>query len=135
MDATAGTLTLRFYARLWYALVGGYALVAVGICGAAIWYALQTRSERLAAATHNTSTLVRALEEHVRRAINAVDVLLAEVATEIAIGGGIPQVTEERLHRDLRAKQMLLPQARSLFVYGPDSILYGGSGMYPIRHF
>jgi PAS domain S-box-containing protein len=128
-------LTLRFYARLWIALIVGYALVAVGICGAAIWYALQTRSERLAAATHSTVTLVRALDEHVRRSLSAVNVLLADVATEIASSGGVPRLTEARLHRDLSAMQVLLPQVRSLFIYSPDSILYAGSHLYPIRHF
>jgi hypothetical protein len=128
-----GSDSLGFYTRLRFALIGGYAVVAAGICGAAIWYALHNRTERLDAATHNASTLVRALNEHVRRAFGAVDVLLADVAADVVAAGGVTRVPEAKLHRELRAKQALLPQARSLFVYGPDLTLHAGSGFMPIR--
>jgi PAS domain S-box-containing protein len=130
---TTGSDLLGFYTRLRFALVGGYAAVVVGICSAAVWYALNSRAERLAAATHNASTLVRALDEHVRRAFGAVDVLLADVAADLSAAGGVARVAEAKLHRVLRAKQALLPQAGSLFVYGPELILHAGSGFFPIR--
>jgi diguanylate cyclase (GGDEF)-like protein/PAS domain S-box-containing protein len=120
-----------FYAQLRRALIGGYALVALSLCGGAIAYVLQDRSERLAEATRNASTLARALDEHVRRTLDAVDVLLASVAADIAEAGGIPRVTEDRVHRMLRAKQALMPQINGMFVYGPDTILYAGSSRLP----
>jgi PAS domain S-box-containing protein len=123
--------SLGFYTRLRLALVGGYAVVAVGICGAAIWYTLRDQEERFATAAHNTSTLLRALDEHVRRAFGAVDVLLAEVAADLVAAGGVTRVAEAQLHRGLRVRQALLPQTRALFVYGPDSILYADTAKVP----
>jgi hypothetical protein len=123
--------SLGFYTRLRFALVGGYVMVAVGICSAAIWYTLRDREERFATATHNTSTLLRALDEHVRRAFGAVDVLLAEVAADLVAAGGVKRVAEAQLHQGLRVKQALLPQTRALFVYGPDSILYADTVKVP----
>src|SRR5262245_4272250 len=119
------------YARLRFALIGSYALVAASLCIAALVYALQDRAERLAEATRNAAILARALDEHVRRTFDAVDVLLADVAAGITEGGGIPQVPEVRLHRILAAKQELLPQVNGMFVYGPDAILYAGSSRAP----
>jgi len=120
-----------FYANLRRALIGSYVVVAVSLCAAAIAYSAQDRTERIADAIRNATTLARALDEHVRRTFDAVDVLLADVATRITEEGGIPQVSEGRVHRTLRAKQELLPQVNGMFVYGPDSILYAGSSRVP----
>jgi diguanylate cyclase (GGDEF)-like protein/PAS domain S-box-containing protein len=119
------------YARLRVALIGSYLLVAVSLCVGTAAYVLQDRLERLDAATRNSTTLARALDEHVRRTFDAVDVLLAVVAGDIAGAGGIPRVTEARVHRMLRAKQALMPQVNGMFVYGPDSILFAGSSRVP----
>ena len=120
-----------FYAKLRRALIGSYAVVALSLCGAAIGYTLQDRGERLAEATRSANTLVRALDEHVRRTFDAVDVLLADVAVGVAEEGGIPRVPEARVHHILRAKQALMAQVNGMFVYGPDSILYAGSSRVP----
>ena len=131
MNARPSTPALPFYARLRRALIGSYALVAVGLGGAAIAYALQDRSDRLAEATRNASTLVRALDENVRRSFDAVDVLLGNLAEDIAEGGGVRRFPEARLHRMLQKKQALLPQVNGMFVYGPDAFLYAGSTRVP----
>jgi diguanylate cyclase (GGDEF)-like protein/PAS domain S-box-containing protein len=120
-----------FYARLRLALIGSYALVALSLVGATAAYVVQDRSDRLTEATRNATTLTRALDEHVRRTFDAVDVLLASVAEDIADEGGLPKFGEARLHRLLRAKQSLMPQVNGMFVYGPDSILYAGSSRVP----
>ncbi|HTQ76002.1 MAG TPA: EAL domain-containing protein [Burkholderiales bacterium] len=130
-DSGAPNAARPFYARLRLALIGSYALIAASLCGAAVVYVLQDRLDRLDEATRASSTLARALDEHVRRTFDAVDVLLADVAYGIAEDGGIPRVSEERVHRMLRAKQALMPQINGMFVYGPDSILYAGSSRVP----
>jgi diguanylate cyclase (GGDEF)-like protein/PAS domain S-box-containing protein len=131
MSPRAPALARPFYARLRLALVASYALVAASLCGGTVVYVLQDRSERLAQATRASSTLARALDEHVRRAFDALDVLLGDVADTIAEEGGIPRVTEARVHHLLLARQALIPQVNGMFVYGPDSILYAGSSRVP----
>jgi signal transduction histidine kinase len=122
----------RFYRRLSGALLGGYLLVTILICGAAAWYILETRNERIDAAIENDITLSRALDEHVQRAFNAIDVVISDVASDLAAAGGTARVGEKQLHEVLKAKLALLPQTRSLFVYGPNLFIYAGSGFYPV---
>lgn len=120
-----------FFARLRLALVAGFALFGALLVAGSAWYVLNARTEMIEAATRQASTLARALDEHVRRALNAVDVLLAEIAAEMVAAGGVAQVSEAQLHRDLHAKRAMLPQTRALFVYGPDSILRGDTVTVP----
>src|SRR5262245_7162619 len=119
------------YAKVRFALIASYGVVAAGLCVATVVYALQDRLERVDEATRNAATLARALDEHVRRTFDAVDVLLASVADDIAEGGGIPKVTETSIHRLLQAKQALMPQINGMLVYGPDSIPYAGRSRVP----
>ena len=131
MSPGTSILARPFYWKLRLALIASYVLVAVSLCVAAITYVLQDRSERLAEATRNATTLARALDEHVRRTFDAVDVLLLDLAADIAAAGGVHRIPEERLHRTLQAKQALLPQVNGMFVYGPDAIVYAGSTRVP----
>jgi len=127
----ASSLARPFHSRLRRTLVASYALVAGSLCVAAIAYAMQDRMERLAEATRNASTLARALDEHVRRTFEPVEVMLGSLASDIRDAGGIPRLPEERLHRWLQARQAQLPQINGMFAYGPDAILYAGSFRYP----
>ena len=131
MSPRASSPARPFHARLRRALVASYVLVAGSLAVAAIAYAVQDRSERLAEATRNAGTLARALEEHVRRTFESADVLLATLAADITEEGGMPRVTEARLHRRLQAKQAQVPQINGMFAYGPDAMLFAGSNRYP----
>jgi diguanylate cyclase (GGDEF)-like protein/PAS domain S-box-containing protein len=127
----ASNLARPFHARLRRALIASYALIAASLCVAALAYALQDRSERLAEATRNAATLARALDEHVRRTFEGVDVLLVNLASDIQEAGGMPRVPEERLHGWLKTTQDQLPQVNGMFAYGPDAVLYAGSSRVP----
>ncbi|HET7763622.1 MAG TPA: EAL domain-containing protein [Burkholderiales bacterium] len=120
-----------FYDRLRLALIGSYALIALSLCAGAATYVLQDRSERLAEATRNASTLARALDEHVQRTFEAVGLLLANLATDIREAGGMPRLPEARLHQWLMTRQAQQPQVNGMFVYGPDAVLYAGSSRFP----
>jgi PAS domain S-box-containing protein len=122
-DQPGATATLGFFRRLRRALVGGYCALALALCGVATWYALQDRADRINAATQHANTLLRSLDEHVRRSFNAVDVLLFDTAADIAVAGGIARADRARLFHLFRAKVALLPQVRAMFAYGPDSVL------------
>ena len=94
-----------FYDRLRLALIASYALIALSLFAGAVTYVLQDRSERLDEATRNASTLARALDEHVRRTFEAVDLLLVNLATDIREAGGMPRLPEARLHQWLMTRQ------------------------------
>lgn len=132
MQLIPASSTSSFYQRLRYRLIAGYLLVAGILCGAAGWYVIHDRAEHLKEARHNAETLVRALEEHVRRAFNAIDVLLNVNAAEILAQGGVRKLNEEQRHNILKEKLRLVPQSNSLFIYGPDLFIYAGSGKYPL---
>jgi len=131
MESSVTTSTFGFYGHLRRALICSYIAAAAGLCTVATWYTLQDRAERLAASTQHSATLVRALDEHVRRTFNAVDAVLFDIAADIAVTGGVPRIGEAQLHRELRAKQAMVPQVRAMFVYGPNSVLYAGSTRVP----
>lgn len=122
----------RFYGRLTQLVVVGYLVTAVAICAAAALFAQHARDERIAAATAQALTLTRALDEHVRRALSAIDVVLGIVAADIVARGGVEQLSELELHQELKRKLALLPQANSMFVYRSDLQLHAGSGFYPV---
>ncbi len=122
----------RFYRRLTQAMCAGYLATAIGITAAAALFVLHSRDERIAAATAQSLTLTRSLDEHVRRTLAGVDVVLGIVAADIVAHGGVTTYTELDLHNELKRKRALLPQANSMFVYRSDLQLHAGSGFYPV---
>ena len=128
----AGTAN-RFYRHLAQAVVAGYLVTAIGICTAAALFVLHSRDERFAAASAQALTLTRALDEHVRRTLSEVDIVLGVVAADIVERGGVERVPELELHDELKRKLALLPQASSMFIYRSDLQLHAGSGFYPVQ--
>ncbi|HEU5297111.1 MAG TPA: ATP-binding protein [Burkholderiaceae bacterium] len=131
-DAASTAAPDRFYRRLSQAVVAGYLCTAIGICAAAALFALHNRDERIEAATAQALTLTRALDEHVRRALSGVDVVLGIVAADMVARGGVDGQVELDLHRELQRRVALLPQAASMFIYRSDLQLHAGSGFYPV---
>lgn len=123
----------RFYRHLMRAVSAGYLVTTIAIVAAAALFVLHNRDERIAAATAQSLTLTRALDEHVRRTIGGVDVVLGIVAADVAAHGGVEKVSELELHNELKRRLALLPQASSMFVYGSDLQLRAGSGFFPVR--
>ncbi|HEY6511920.1 MAG TPA: ATP-binding protein [Burkholderiaceae bacterium] len=122
----------RFYRRLTQAVCAGYLLTAVGMAAAAALFLLHSRDERIEAATAQALTLTRALDEHVRRTLAGVDVVLGIVAADIVARGGVERIPELWLHDELKRRAALLPQVSSMFVYRSDLQLHAGSGFYPV---
>jgi signal transduction histidine kinase len=131
--ATAADAPDRFYRQLARAVLAGYLITAVAICAAATLFVLHGRDERIEAAKAQSLTLTRALDEHVRRAIGGVDIVLGIVAADVAAYGGVEQVSELELHNELKRRLPLLPQVSSMFLYGSDLQLRAGSAFYPVQ--
>ncbi|MBK1687184.1 sensor histidine kinase [Rubrivivax gelatinosus] len=112
-----------FHRRLEQSLLAAFLLTVLLLCTAAILYGRQERHDRLATATEQAATLTRALEEHVRRSLDAVDAALGTMALDAAAGRA-----PEAIQRDLARKRALLPQVRWLAVFGPELDLQASSG-------
>jgi signal transduction histidine kinase len=121
-----------FYRHLAQAVCAGYLVTTIGICASVALFLLHGRDERIAAATAQALTLTRALDEHVRRTLSGVDIVLGVVAADIVARGGVERVPELGLHDELKRKLALLPQVSSMFVYRSDLQLHAGSGFYPV---
>ena len=122
----------RFYRHLAQAVCAGYLVTTIGICASAALFLLHSRDERIEASTAQALTLTRALDEHVRRTLSGVDIVLGVVAADIVAHGGVDRIPELELHDELKGKLALLPQASSMFVYRSDLQLHAGSGFYPV---
>lgn len=112
-----------FHRRLEQSLMAAFLLMVLLVCTAAILYGREERRDRIASATEQAATLTRALEEHVRRSVGAVDVILQTIAADALVRREI-----DGLPRELARKRALLPQARWLAIYGPELELQGASG-------
>jgi len=122
----------HFYRHLAQAVWAGYLVTTIGICASVALFLLHSRDERIEAATAQALTLTRALDEHVRRTLSGVDIVLGVVAADIVAHGGVDRIPELELHDELKRKLALLPQVSSMFVYRSDLQLHAGSGFYPV---
>lgn len=128
MNLSPATARDLFHRRLEQSLLAAFLLTVTLLCAAAGLYGRQERQDRITSATEQAATLTRALEEHVRRSLDAVDAALDSVAQDAATRRDAVQRDPEAAQRELMRKRALLPQVRWLAVFGPDLELQAASG-------
>ncbi|MBG6079332.1 signal transduction histidine kinase [Rubrivivax gelatinosus] len=128
MTQSPATARDLFHRRLEQSLLAAFLLMVTLLCAAAGLYGRQERQDRITSATEQAATLTRALEEHVRRSMDAVDAALDSVALDATARRDGAQRDPDAAQRELRHKRALLPQVRWLAVFGPDLELQAASG-------
>lgn len=123
-----------FHRRLEQSLLAAFLLTVTLLCAAAALYGRQERQDRITSATEQAETLTRALEEHARRSLDAVDAALDSVAQDTAARRDSLQRDPDAAQRELMRKRALLPQVRWLAVFGPDLELQAASGLDDVLH-
>ncbi|MGC4078179.1 MAG: ATP-binding protein [Rubrivivax sp.] len=123
-----------FHRRLEQSLLAAFLLTVTLLCAAAALYGRQERQDRISSATEQAETLTRALEEHARRSLDAVDAALDSVAQDTAARRDSLQRDPDAAQRELMRKRALLPQVRWLAVFGPDLELQAASGLDDVLH-
>jgi len=113
-----------FLRKLRIAVLAGFGLLAAIAIGITVWTVYADRDARLSADTEQSAMLARALEEHVSRTFDGINLLLAQIAGEFTRLGGVKALSPDDVHEYLRSRLPPLPQVQGYFVYGPDGSLY-----------
>ncbi|MGE5303278.1 MAG: PAS domain S-box protein [Alphaproteobacteria bacterium] len=111
------------YQRLRRYLVSGYIIVTVVLIVMSFWYLQSERAAHLRLAESETSTLARALEEHVLRIFGSIDAMLRHASGRILERGDLETQDRASVQRLLREEAAHLPFVRSLYV--DDRFGYG----------
>jgi PAS domain S-box-containing protein len=104
------------YQRLRCYLVSGYIIVTVVLIVMSLWYLQSERASRLRLAESETSTLARALEEHVLRTFGSIDAMLRHASQRILERGDLETQDSASVQRLLQEEAAQLPFVRSLYV-------------------
>jgi PAS domain S-box-containing protein len=128
-------LNQRFGASRYLSFVGiGLLVVIVVIAGVAVW---DRREDAIARSRQEMTNLGIVLVEQAARSIQAVDLVVQEVqGMVLAAGVDSPQQFEhlmrtEEVHRFLRDRLKLLPQADAVGLISADGRLVNGSRLWP----
>jgi len=111
------------YQRLRRYLVSGYLIVTVVLIVMSFWYLQSERASHLRLAESETSTLARALEEHVLRTFGSIDAMLRHASRRLLERGDLETQDSASVRRLLQEEAAHLPFVRSLYV--DDRFGYG----------
>ena len=113
------------YRRLRHYLIGGYIVITVVLLLLSSWYLHSERASHLRLAESETSTLARALEEHVSRTFGSIDAMLRHASQRLLERGDLETQDSASVQRLLQEEAEHLPFVRSLYV--ADRFGYGHS--------
>jgi diguanylate cyclase (GGDEF)-like protein/PAS domain S-box-containing protein len=104
---------------------------------ATFWSITDARRDAMQDAITQTSNLAKALDEHVARTIDSVDMLTRLVAEEIVTKHGDPGTVPEAqlyvlLQRHVGQMQQVAPQVKSLFVVAADGRMRASILRFPV---
>ena len=111
------------YQRLRRYLVSGYIVTTVVLVVLSSWYLQSERAFHLRLAESETSTLARALEEHVSGTFGAVDAMLRHASRRLLERGALETQDSASVQLLLQQEAANIPFVRSLYV--DDRFGYG----------
>jgi PAS domain S-box-containing protein len=114
----------QFHQRVRVALIAGYALFALGLVGVTSWLLVTERGAELARARDRSMVIARALEEHVRTSLAAVDTLLRDQVERTEAAGGLARISVATLHQNFQQQVRLVPQLRGMFTFDAGGFLF-----------
>jgi len=89
-----------------------------------VWFTLAERGQMLSEARGQTATLARALEEHIRRAMDATRLLMLDAGESIEARGGLRNLNKRQVREILLNHLSRVRDVRALYVYGSDLRLF-----------
>ncbi|MGE5818759.1 MAG: PDC sensor domain-containing protein, partial [Deltaproteobacteria bacterium] len=104
------------YRRLRHYLIGGYTVITVLLVVLSSWYLQSEQASLLRLAESETSTLARALEEHVLRTFGSIDTMLRHASRRLLERGALETQDSASVQLLLREEAAHLPFVRSLYV-------------------
>ncbi|HEX9145634.1 MAG TPA: PAS domain S-box protein, partial [Candidatus Binatia bacterium] len=104
------------YRRLRHYLIGGYTVITVMLVVLSSWYLQSEQASHLRLAESETSTLARALEEHVLRTFGSIDTMLRHASRRLLERGALETQDSASVQLLLREEAAHLPFVRSLYV-------------------
>lgn len=121
------------YRRLRHYLIGGYTVITVLLVVLSSWYLQSEQASLLRLAESETSTLARALEEHVLRTFGSIDTMLRHASRRLLERGALETQDSASVQLLLREEAAHLPFVRSLYVDDRSGYGHTTSGGADIR--